>query len=337
MNRISLSLSHKEFCHHFVVFQGNYMRLEQLLNSFNNRLQEANENGLVEILPSIYFKYDINVKKGPIKERIRDRFLKIFKIEPSNFEVLQRTTYHLEFDIRNIRDYFRIADELSEDKIIEKRNLGDETINDELRYVHSDELVYPNTLGSGSGNCGIWDVFSKNGLFTTFDRDYSLFNLSTLLEITSYRPEYIDTICFMGNTCSKIIPLMRKQEFLPGTISGTDDIETEFDGKKYITFEGKHRTCAAKKLKLESVPILAYVPTTISKSTSNTYYKGLEKNCNDILENCYYLFEQMGLRKEEAKYLNEHITNDIYIEYIEEKTGKRFEEIKIKNNLPYLF
>ncbi len=332
-----INLSHREIYSHFVVFQGKYMRLENLLDSYNNKLQEAVRDEYVEILPSIYLKCKVVVKKADLKERIRERLLKIFRIEPSYYEVLQRTTYHLEFDIRNIRDSFRIVDESSKDKVIEERRLGDKEIKNELRYVHSNELVYPNTLGSGAGNCGIWYIFQNNGLFTTMDRDYSLFSLDTLMEITSHRPEYIDTICVMGKTCSKIIPLMRSGGFLPGELSGTDDIETEFNGSKYITYEGKHRTCAAKKLKLKSVPVLTYIPITMEKRTSNTYYKGFEKNCEDILETCYYLFGQMGLTKEDVRYLNEHITNNLYISYIEEKTGKRFEEIKIKDNNYYLF
>lgn len=332
-----ITLSHKEFCSHFVVFQGKYMRLQNLLNFYNDKLQGVESDEYVEVLPSIYLKCKVTVKKADLKGRIRDRFLKILKIEPSFYEILQRTIYHLEFDIRNIRDSFRIVDENSTDTVITEKWLGDKEIKDELRYVHSDVLIYPNSLGSGAGNCGIWYIFQKNGLFTTMDRDYSLFDLSTLMEITSYRPEYLDTICLMGKTCSKIIPLMRNGDFLPGDLSGTDDIETEFNGSKYVTFEGKHRTCAAKKLKLKSVPVMTYIPTKVEKRTSNTYYKLFEKNCDDILYTCYYLFEQMGLSKADVQYLNEHITNDSYISYIEEKTGKRFEEIKIKDNGHYLF
>lgn len=332
-----ITLSHKEFCSHFVVFQRKYMRLENLLNFYNDKLQGVESDEYVEVLPSIYLKCKVTVKKADFKGRIRNSFFKILKIEPSYYEILQRTTYHFEFDIRNIRDSFRIVDENSTDTVTTEKWLGDKEIKDELRYVHSDELIYPNSLGSGAGNCGIWYIFRKNGLFTTMDRAYSLFDLSTLMEITSYRPEYLDTICLMGKTCSKIIPLMRNGDFLPGYLSGTDDIETEFNGSKYITSEGKHRTCAAKKMKLNSVPVMTYIPATVKGIYGNTYCKGFEKDCEDILKTCYGLFEQIGLTKEDVQYLNEHITNDLYIQYIEEKTGKRFEEIKIKDKGLYSF
>lgn len=321
-------LSLNELNRSYIFFQKSIFPVNEIAERLLRQNEQLEQNGMLEVLPSVYMKLTQQLKT---RQKVKMKVLKLLGMKKS--AQMNSENYLLLIDNRNIRDYFHFhtyvanhqSDSTYESTLIEKGV---------IHYLPHTKWGYPTTLGGGSRDCPIWGHFNNQGIFTTFGEQYKLLSVADLLEVTKYKPEYIERFCMKSTTCSMILPKLKNNEYVPGVVIGKDDIEADLQGERYSFGEGKHRRCAAKRAETKQVPVKVSVYAVTGREDSfawtnqQTQMKLSYKCSRLMLEECYEQYSNLGLTKEQVRYLNENINNEQYIEYLEKTTGQKFENLR---------
>lgn len=300
-------------------FAGEKLELSYFLYEFEDKEKIWGEE--VEVLPSIYCW-----RKTYLPKRLR-------KYEKYYLNIMQiffnRDLESFFIETRNRRNYFDI-------KKTNFPQLGNKVLEDLFgeyekvdTYVETEKLPYPGMLHNG---CKMWSVFSKLGLYD--GGIYSPLSGSQVLKVTSYIENLNNTIC-KNSKCNDFIPKMLNGTFEPIFVKDNSrdaiSVTSKFEGY-YELDEGKHRICAAKRFGLDRIPATVYIEKTkqcfegiLPRPFSLTIPKKIF--CSEVLKEYKRIYADLGLNEEDMKELTEKISDEKYIQFVENKTGKSIIEL----------
>lgn len=315
-------ISHNKIFNMNLKFNGKDIPLYSFVEAYKKKQNNSLE--MVEILPSIYCNAVLNTKIG--WKKILHR-IKVYFDEEDDYIIY----------IKNIRDSVSIEMEGEYDYL--NKSAYSVKCGEDNTYVKTELLPYPSLLGGG---CCIWSLFSAIELFTTCSESdvlYKPLSESQLLRITADISVLNENVCKNSVCCGEFINKMLDGTFVP--IYADEDSYNAIkvvcvDGKMSLD-EGKHRVCAAKRFGIEQIPATVYYYS--NNETGDSYYQNTnsmrfwlgdikkESLCNEILEECYRIYRNIGLSDNNIRELNETVTDDCFISFLEKMTGKSIMEI----------
>ena len=303
-----------------IIFNGKSLYLKDFLDSYKEKCKKTNE--FIEILPSIYCNSKINTLYG---------IGKIFYIIKKAFK---NDDNYIIYN-KNKRDKFELFDLKDTKNCYNKTSSQDVSPKTKNEYVATERLPYPSLLGGG---CEMWNIFTDVGL-TTF-RDfcevaYKPLSYEQVLQITSKNELLNNTICRNGR-CASFIKKMLDGTFTP--IYEDQDrlnaIRISDNNGKVSLSEGKHRICAAKRFGVKKIPATVtyynynYTPHNSVVDTLLVNHISQNKmRCEEILNECNRIYKNIGLSDDAIHQLNESVSDNDYITFLEQQTGKNILEI----------
>lgn len=205
----------------------------------------------------------------------------------------------------------------------------------EKRYIDTSRIpLYPGLIGSGTG-CILKSVFHALNLVDAYSQsEYSLFTLEEVLTVTSKEKRFLD-ICKHFEHCNKLIKKLTNNTYDINYHDYEQIHVADYDGV-YITSEGKHRTCIAKRFNVPQIyaVVVKGVPRHQQQEENVITIQKVRHNnsIQRILHDCYNSFKNIGFSQEETReLLREGVSGLQLIERIETKHGMNIYELAMNS------
>lgn len=337
-----------------IIFNNKSFQIYQFASYY-----EENEikGQFLEVLPGIFYKE----KKRLDKKAIDKGYNKVYDVDGKSvgkisdmliFSIKCLRYYNIQsvevsILIKNKRDKVRIVETdlksnlvteifysegiRKHSQIIDRRA---ESKYDEMpavrKYVPTDKIIYPDTLGGGANRCIVWNYFQRLGLMSTFNHSYKIFNVETMLNSTENNKNLL-LKCEKFGACSVML-----KEFNEGKYEvdfskesfSCDNIQlTEFEGH-FIPYGGLHGVCLAKRFGINKVSAEVSQCVNIKQYKKYEIKNDMTSSFDEILKNCYDTFENVKMKKSDVHLILENgLSDEELINYIENKSGKTISEL----------